>query len=60
MPKRWFKGAPKHTHKAIDDAIGQGVLFVNMMSDDGSGRISEHPNYGLNPGGRSQIEMLLE
>jgi len=33
MPKAWFKGAPKHTHDALDDAIGQGVLFVNMMRD---------------------------
>jgi hypothetical protein len=33
MPKRWFEGAPAHTHRAIDDAIGQGVLFVNMMLD---------------------------
>ncbi len=31
MPRAWFAGAPKHTHKAIDDAIGQGVLFVNML-----------------------------
>jgi len=33
MPKRWFEGAPAHTHRALDDAIGQGVLFVNMMLD---------------------------
>lgn len=33
MPRRWFEGAPKHTHLALDDAIGQGVLFVNMMTD---------------------------
>lgn len=30
MPKRWFKGAPKHNHEALTDAIGQGILFVNM------------------------------
>lgn len=35
MPARWFIGAPEHTHRAIDDAIGQGVLFVNMMLDKG-------------------------
>lgn len=34
MPKRWFKGAPKHTHIALDDAIGQGVLFVNMELEE--------------------------
>jgi len=32
-PKRWFQGCPPHTHKALDDAIGQGILFVNMMAD---------------------------
>ena len=32
-PKQWFQGCPKHTHKALDDAIGQGILFVNMMDD---------------------------
>jgi len=35
MPKRWFRGAPPHTHEALDDAIGQGVLFVNMMLENG-------------------------
>lgn len=34
MPKRWFKGAPKHDHVALTDAIGQGVLFINMMLDE--------------------------
>jgi hypothetical protein len=33
MPKEWFRGAPKHTHDGLDDAIGQGVLFINMMGD---------------------------
>lgn len=33
MPKRWFKGAPKHNHEALTDAIGQGVLFVNIMEE---------------------------
>lgn len=33
MPKCWFEGAPPHTHRAIDDAIGQGVLFVNIMRE---------------------------
>ena len=33
MPRRWFEGAPKHTHKALDDALGQGVLFVNIMNE---------------------------
>lgn len=31
LPKRWFEGAPKHTHEALQDAIGQGVMFVNML-----------------------------
>jgi hypothetical protein len=33
MPKRWFKGAPKHDHVALTDAIGQGVLFINMTRE---------------------------
>ena len=35
MPKTWFKGpdgkAPKHTHKALDDALGQGILLLNIL-----------------------------
>jgi hypothetical protein len=30
-PKSWFGDAP-HTHRAIDDAIEQGVLFTRMMA----------------------------
>jgi len=33
MPKHWFRGSPKHNHEALTDAIGQGVMFVNMMND---------------------------
>ena len=36
MPERWFRGCPPHTHKAVDDALGQGVLLMNMLSE-GSG-----------------------
>lgn len=32
MPKRWFTDRP-HTHKALDDAIGQGELFLNMLAE---------------------------
>jgi hypothetical protein len=31
MPKKWFDELP-HTHKALDDAIGQGALFCNMLA----------------------------
>ena len=31
MPQRWFKGAPAHTHDALDDAIGQGVMGMNIL-----------------------------
>lgn len=34
MPKKWFKGAPKHTHKALDDAMGQAILFHHMRETD--------------------------
>ena len=30
MPKRWFDPMP-HTHLALEDAIGQGALFCNML-----------------------------
>lgn len=35
MPKWWFEGDIPHTHKALDDAIGQGVIFINIMRDIG-------------------------
>jgi hypothetical protein len=31
MPREWFGDTP-HTHVALDDAIGQGVLFCNMLA----------------------------
>lgn len=33
MPKHWFRNAPKHTHDALDDAIGQGILLMNILND---------------------------
>jgi hypothetical protein len=32
MPRRWFDNIP-HTHVALDDALGQGALFCNMLSE---------------------------
>lgn len=32
MPKSWFPET-RHNHVAIDDAIEQGQLFINMMKD---------------------------
>jgi DNA polymerase III alpha subunit (gram-positive type) len=31
MPKSWFPIDIKHTHCAIDDAIEQGMLFLNIL-----------------------------
>jgi hypothetical protein len=31
MPKHWFDDLP-HTHVALDDAMGQGALFCNMLA----------------------------
>jgi len=31
MPKTWMSAQP-HTHQALEDAIGQGELFLNMLS----------------------------
>jgi hypothetical protein len=32
MPKAWFERMP-HTHRAIDDARGQGILFCNLLAE---------------------------
>ncbi len=32
MPRRWFVDLP-HTHVALDDALGQGYLFCNMLAE---------------------------
>jgi hypothetical protein len=32
MPKRWFDPLP-HSHRALEDAIEQGALFCNMLSE---------------------------
>lgn len=33
MPKSWFSG-DKHTHNALDDALEQGKLFINMLKEN--------------------------
>jgi hypothetical protein len=33
LPKRWFDKIP-HTHVALDDALGQGALFCNMLAEN--------------------------
>ena len=33
MPKNWFPSHP-HTHVALDDAIEQGLLFLNMLEEN--------------------------
>lgn len=32
-PARWFAGAGRHTHKAIDDATEQANIFVNALRE---------------------------
>jgi hypothetical protein len=32
MPSHWFDDLP-HTHVALDDAVGQGALFCNMLAE---------------------------
>jgi len=39
MPKRWFEGAEKHTHTPLEDAKGQGRMFVNMAREFFSGMV---------------------
>jgi hypothetical protein len=38
MPGRWFPKNP-HTHVAVEDAIEQGYLFMNILAEasDGNG-----------------------
>ncbi len=31
FPREWSKGNRRHNHKALDDAIGQGQLFLKML-----------------------------
>jgi hypothetical protein len=33
FPGRWFKGQPEHNHVALQDAIGQGILFCNILKE---------------------------
>jgi hypothetical protein len=33
MPRRWFQGLPPHTHVAVDDAVEQGALFINILQE---------------------------
>lgn len=38
MPRSWFKDLPPHTHKGLDDAREQGLLYLNMRRHrNGSG-----------------------
>ncbi len=34
FPGRWFKDQPPHNHVALQDAIGQGILFMNMLLEN--------------------------
>lgn len=38
MPRRWFQGLPPHTHKAVDDAVEQGYLFMNILRENNARR----------------------
>lgn len=33
MPTRWFEKDLQHTHKALDDAIEQGMMFCNIYAE---------------------------
>jgi len=43
MPKKWFKDQPKHSHVALDDARGQGMLFMNMLLENRRDRTVPSP-----------------
>ena len=40
MPARWFSEKP-HTHVALDDAIEQGELFMNMLKENVGAALSK-------------------
>ena len=40
MPRRWFGDQP-HTHVALDDAIGQGVLLCNILKELAEARAAQ-------------------
>jgi hypothetical protein len=31
FPPALFEGTPDHTHQALDDAIGQGMLLIRLL-----------------------------
>ena len=31
FPREWFMGTPHHSHEALQDAIGQGMLLVRIL-----------------------------
>lgn len=39
MPPAWFKGLPKHTHVAVEDALEQGYLFFKMREKNRAAKI---------------------
>ena len=42
MPKRWFDDLP-HTHIALDDAIEQGAMWINILRENtGMSRIDDY------------------
>ncbi|HVT04117.1 MAG TPA: exonuclease [Thermoanaerobaculia bacterium] len=49
MPRRWFGDQP-HTHVALDDAIGQGLLLCNMLKELAQLRAAE-PGKARDSGG---------
>jgi hypothetical protein len=44
MPRRWFDDLP-HTHVALDDAIGQGTLFCNMLAENLAGSVGDSSHH---------------
>lgn len=33
LPKRWFDAEFPHRHRALDDALEQGAMFLNMLAE---------------------------
>ena len=33
LPREWLKDVPGHNHNALQDAVGQGMIFIRMLKD---------------------------
>jgi hypothetical protein len=54
MPREWFERMP-HTHVALDDARGQGILFCNLLAAS-RGKPRQRPREAVRHRSRNRIQ----